>query len=217
MSTTTTGTTPDRAVAHGHPVLRAVGLGATSGVLATLVFLVVHAIAISDIWFSAPMVVVAGAGCGACLGWSHTVVFRRPSKGTWVTWNAVQTSLLLVLGVTSALVYSPRWSMAELMVDEPPLADLFAAALPLMVGFAAAGAVVLWAVFSRRIPALPSVVVTVTVLVLVLGHNAAIIGLVEIPAAGVRLLAEMFGLIVLVGVMFTLSGLVLRVASVARE
>ena len=138
-SQTTTGTTPDRGVARRHPVLRAVGLGATSGVLATLVFLVVHAIAISDIWFSAPMVVVAGAGSGACLGWSHAVVFRRPSRRTWVTWNAVQTSLLLVLGTTSALVYSPRWSMAELMVDEPPLADLFAAALPLMFVLTAAG------------------------------------------------------------------------------
>ena len=138
-SQTTTGTTPDRGVVRRHPVLRAVGLGATSGVLATLVFLVVHAIAISDIWFSAPMVVVAGAGSGACLGWSHAVVFRRPSRGTWVTWNAVQTSLLLVLGTTSALVYSPRWSMADLMVDEPPLADLFAAALPLMFVLTAAG------------------------------------------------------------------------------
>jgi hypothetical protein len=81
----------------------------------------------------------ARAGSGACLGWSHAVVFRRPSRGTWVTWNAVQTSLLFVLGTTSALVYSPRWSMAQLMVDEPPLADLLAAALPLMFVLTAAG------------------------------------------------------------------------------
>ena len=100
--------------------------------------------------------------------------------------------------------------MAELMVDNPPLGELFGQALPLMGTFTAIGAIALWVAFSRRISALPSVLATVALLVLLLGHNAAIIGLVDIPAGGYRLVAEMLGLVVILGVSFTLIGLLLQ-------
>jgi hypothetical protein len=189
--------------------LRAVGDGATAGSLATLGFLILHAIIISDIWFSAPMMLVAGAACGACLSWSHASVFAPGTTSTWVIWNAAQTGLLLLLGLVSLLVFSPQWSMAELMVAEPPLGELFGQALPLMAAFTMTGSIALWAVFSRRTSALPSVVATVALLVLLLGHNAAIIGLVDIPAGGYNLVAEMLGLIIVLGVAFTSIALLL--------
>ena len=189
--------------------LRAVGKGATAGSLATLGFLILHAIIISDIWFSAPMMIVAGAACGACLSWSHRSVFASGTTSTWVIWNTAQTGLLLLLGLVSLLVFSPQWSMAELMVAEPPLGELFGQALPLMAAFTVIGSIALWAAFSRRASALPSVVATVALLVVLLGHNAAIIGLVDIPAGGYDLVAEMLGLIVILGVSFTSIGLLL--------
>jgi hypothetical protein len=191
------------------PVSRALAGGATAGATATLGFLVLHAITISDIWFSAPMMLVAGAACGACLSWSHASVFSPGSVSTWIAWNTAQTGLLLCLGLVSLAVFSPQWSMTELMVDNPPLSELFGQALPLMGAFTAIGAVALWAVFSRRISTLPSVFAAVALLVLLLGHNAAIIGLVDIPARGYYLVAEMLGLIVILGISFTVIGLLL--------
>ena len=189
--------------------LRAVGEGATAGALATLGFLVLHAIIISDIWFSAPMMLVAGAACGACLSWSHASVFAPGTTSTWVAWNTAQTGLLLFLGLASLAAFSPQWSMAELMVDEPPLGELFGRALPLMAAFTVIGSLALWAAFSRRASTLPSVLATVALLVLLLGHNAAIIGLVDIPAGGYYLVAEMLGLIIVLGVSFTSIALLL--------
>jgi len=189
--------------------LRPVGEGATAGALATLGFLILHAIAISDIWFSAPMMLVTGAACGTCLSWSHASVFAPGTTSTWVTWNTAQTGLLLLLGLASLAVFSPQWSMAELMVDEPPLGELFGQALPLMAAFTVIGGIALWAAFSRRASTLLSVLATVALLVLLLGHNAAIIGLVDIPAGGYYLVAEMLGLIIVLGVSFTAIALLL--------
>ncbi|MEA3509895.1 MAG: hypothetical protein U9R51_00530 [Actinomycetota bacterium] len=93
-----------------------------------------------------------------------------------------QTGLLLFLGLASLAIFSPQWSMAELMVDDPPVGALFGQALPLMGMFTVIGAIALWAAFSRRVSTLPSVLTTVAVLALLLGHNATITGLVDIPA-----------------------------------
>lgn len=180
-----------------------------AGAVATLGFLILHAIVITAIWFSAPMMLVAGAACGACLGWSHASVFSSGTASTWIIWNTVQTGLLLFLGLASLAIFSPQWSMAELMVDDPPVGALFGQALPLMGMFTVIGAIALWAAFSRRVSTLPSVLATVAVLVLLLGHNAAIIGLVDIPAGGYYLVAEMLGLIIVLGVSFTVIGLLL--------
>jgi hypothetical protein len=95
------------------------------------------------------------------------------------------------------------------MVAEPPLGELFGQALPLMAAFTVIGSIALWAAFSREASTLPSVVATVALLVLLLGHNAAIIGLVDIPAGGYDLVAEMLGLIVILGISFTSIGLLL--------
>ena len=207
---TTTGRKPSTSIG------RTVAEGATAGAAATFVFLILHAIVISDIWFSAPMMLVAGAACGACLRWSHVLVFSPGTESTWVIWNTAQTGLLLCLGLVSLVVFSPRWSMAELMTDDPPLGELFGQALPLMAAFTAIGAIALWAAFSRRTSTLPSVLATVALLVLLLGHNAAIIGLVDVPASGYYLVAETLGLIVVLGASFTAIALLLPGSSLGR-
>ena len=193
----------------GTSMGRTVAEGATAGAAATFAFLILHAIIISDIWFSAPMMLVAGAACGACLRWSHASVFAPGTASTWVIWNTAHTGLLLLLGLVSLVVFSPQWSMAELMVDDPPLGELFGQALPLMAAFTVIGSIALWTAFSRRALTLPSVLVTVALLVVLLGHNAAIIGLVDIPAGGYYLVAEMLGLIVVLAVSFTVIALLL--------
>lgn len=198
-------------------IRRAIAGGATAGAITTLGSLILHAITISNIWFSAPLMLVAGAACGACLGWSHASVFSPGTTFTWVIWNASQTGLLLFLGLVSFAVFSPQWSMAELMVEDPPIGELFGQALPLMGAFIAIGAIALWAAFSRRISSLPSVLATVALLVLLLGHNVAIVGLVDVPAGGYYFVAKMLGLIVVLGASFTLIGLLLPGPHSARN
>ena len=82
-----------------------------------------------------------------------------------------------------------------------------------MAAFTVIGGIALWAAFSRRASTLPSVLATVALLVLLLGHNAAIIGLVDIPAGGYYLVAEMLGLIIVLGVSFTAIALLLPESS----
>jgi hypothetical protein len=75
--------------------------------------------------------------------------------------------------------------------------------------FRVIGSIALRTAFSRRTSTLPSVLVTVALLVVLLGHNAAIIGLVDIPAGGYYLVAEMLGLIVVLAASFTAIALLL--------
>jgi len=47
------------------------GGGAAAGALAALTFAAVHALLISDIWYSLVAMLAAGAVCGATIGWSY--------------------------------------------------------------------------------------------------------------------------------------------------
>lgn len=174
---------------------RLAGPGAAAGASAALAFAAVHALWISDIWFSLVPMMVAGAVCGAAIGWSYGRVFE-PSIRTWLGYNAGYVIALAVLGLVSVVIFEPRTTMAELFALDGPPIDLIADALPLTIVFTLGTAVVMSVLFGRTPAAFGAILATCIVLVVLLGLDVSVIGLVRIPTESLYLVVELAGLIV---------------------
>ena len=115
--------------------------GAVAGAVSAFAFAIIHHLFISDIWFSLIMMMVAGAVCGLCIGWTYGLLFEAPSTGSWVRYNMLYVVMFVLLGAASVLVYEPVTTIAALIeANEPPDA-LFRQALPMTVGFTLAMAI----------------------------------------------------------------------------
>ena len=169
--------------------------GAAAGALSALTFAAVHALMISDIWYSLVAMTVAGAACGATIGWSYGRLFE-PSIRTWLGYNASYVIALAVLGLVSVAAFEPRMTMAELLTTDGPPSDLIGAAFPMTILFTLGAAVIVSVLFGRTLAAFGAIFVTCSVLVAFLGLNISVIGLIQIPTTSLYLVAELFGLIV---------------------
>ena len=169
--------------------------GAAAGALAALTFAAVHALWITDIWFSTVPMMVAGAVCGATIGWSYGRLFE-PSIRTWLGYNASYVVALAVLGLVSVATFEPRTTMAQLLTLDGPPVDLIGDAFPLTIAFTIGTAVILSVLFGRTLAAFGAILVTCTVLVALLGLDVSVIGLVRIPTESLYLVVELAGLIV---------------------
>jgi hypothetical protein len=172
--------------------------GALAGAVSAFAFAVIHAIFISDIWFSLPLMLVAGALCGLCIGWSYGLVTPTTSLSSWWRYNLLFVAALALLGVVSVLVLEPVTTAAAVSEADEPAHELIRQALPLTLVFTLAAALVIslrsghkgrtWAGFG-------AVLLTCAVVVVLLGLNVSIMGLVAFPRGSLYLIAEMFGLI----------------------
>ena len=171
------------------------GPGAAAGALAALTFATVHALWITDIWFSLVPMLVAGAVCGATIGWSYGRLFE-PSIRTWLGYNASYVIALAVLGLVSVAAFEPRTTMAELLTLDGPPADLIGDAFPLTIVFTLGIAVILSVLFGRTLAAFGAILVTCSVITALLGLDVSLIGMVQIPTSSLYLVVELAGLIV---------------------
>lgn len=177
-------------------------LGALSGGLTMVGFAVIHGIWISDIWFNIGPMVISGALCGLVIVWSYNHVVPGHSPGRWFAYNGINVVLLVALGAVSIGVLDPRFTMAETMVMDDALAELIPPALPLMLAAILVGTSLLWALYDRQRRAIVPILVTQTLLVFLVGHNLAILGLVELSVDIVAAFAEFVGLTVFLGFAF---------------
>lgn len=83
-------------------------------------------------------------------------------------------------------------------------------ALPMTILFALATVAAISVLFGRRTSDIGPVLLTVSVLVLFLGLNVSAIGLVDIPRDSTYLVAELFGLILVIDVVFAATFLALE-------
>ena len=197
MGTVTSTTADVRTASRRSPLL-----GAAAGVLATLAFTVLHDLWISDIWATFAPMLMAGALSGLSLAWSYSTVPGADSPRRWLGYNAVHVGLLLTLGVVSLAVLDPIMSMAEIMASADPLGDVLPSAVPLMVAAVVVGTGVVWMAYGRRPRSLAPMLVTQAMLVFFIGHNLAILGLVDIPANERARLFSFVGVTVLLGASF---------------
>ncbi|MGD8856555.1 MAG: hypothetical protein PVG33_09525 [Chloroflexota bacterium] len=171
--------------------------GAVAGVISALLFTVVHDIFISDIWSMLAIMLVAGALCGACLGWSYALLVRRPSFRSWLAYNLLYDGMFMLLGLVSLLLFEPVTSMAALIAVNGPPDALIGQAMPVTAIFTLVMAAAISLVYGFSWSRFGAALLTSTTLVLLLGLNVSVIGLVSIPRGSWYLVMEMFGLILL--------------------
>lgn len=178
------------------------GSGAASGTFAAALFVAIHDVLISDIWFNIVPMSLAGAACGGCLVWSYRATTDRPTTRRWWRHVARSTLLLALLAPASVLLLDDRWTMAEIMVLDDPVSLLMPAALPVMGAGIVVGTTALWLWSGRRWSALGPILVSQALLVFLLGHQLAFLGLVDLDSSAAVALAEFGGLVLLLAGLF---------------
>lgn len=164
--------------------------GAIVGVAVVLLFTVAHDIFISDIWFMAGPMLFAGAASGLAIVWSYRAGIRTHSTVAWVGYSGLIALEMVALGFVSLAVLEPQFTMAELLVRDDAFDILIEPSMPLILGAMAAGTLGFWVYFGRRWAALLPVAVTQLIIVFLLGHQFAFLGLVESSTLLARAFAE---------------------------
>ena len=177
--------------------------GAISGGLTVLLFAFVHDLWIMDIWFNTLPMMLSGALCGLAIVWSYNTLVSPHSAKRWFIHIGVLILLLVALGGMSFALLDPKFTIAEAMtMGSAALAELIPPALPLMIGAILVGTGLVWIGYGRRAAALLPALVVQVLLVFLVGHNLAILGLVEITGDLAGPFAEFVGLTALLGVGF---------------
>lgn len=171
-------------------------LGALTGLVVVLGFTVFHNVFIVDIWWNVGPMLFAGAVCGFSVVWSYRRAVTDHSTRAWFRYAGLYAAEIVALGVVSLAVLRPRFTMAEAMVMDDAMADLTPPALPLMVGAMLVGTILLWLYYGRRLGTMMPFLVTQVLLVFLLGHQLAFLGLVESSSTLIAFFGE-FALIAL--------------------
>ena len=191
--------------------------GALAGVLATLVFTIVHQLLISPIWFAFPAMLAAGSLCGACLAWSYLSVARAPSQSGWLGYNLLYLFMLGALGCVSLLAFEPVTTIATLLATSEPPRALIGQALPMTGVFMVVAATLLGLVYRPSPRGILSILVTVVLMVLLLGLNISVLGFVDVPSGAAFVLLETFGLLLVLMLSYSIGILLLTGVRLARR
>ncbi|HSM57509.1 MAG TPA: hypothetical protein VK879_15260 [Candidatus Sulfomarinibacteraceae bacterium] len=176
--------------------------GAIAGAISAFGFALIHALFISDIWFSLPIMMVAGALCGLCVTWSYSLRATAPSLSSWLGYNMVYVVLLALLALASILIFEPVTTVAALIAANESPGELIRQATPMTAAFTLLAAVGVSMLHERSWRHLAVVLLTCTLIVLFLGLNISIIGLVFFPRSSLFLIVEMFGLILAINILY---------------
>ena len=182
---------------------RFVGSGAFAGVLATFGFTALHQLLINPIWFALLPMLVAGAICGTLLAWSYDLAVSTPSLRGWLGYNLFFLAMFVGLGLTSLAAFEPVTTIAALLRAKDPPVVLIGRALPVTAMFTLATGALLSIVYRPSWQGVAAFLLTSAVLVLVLGLNISILGLVEVPVAAWGVLGEVLALLVALGGTYT--------------
>lgn len=168
-------------------------------------FIVVHDALISDIWFNAGPMLFAGALCGFSVVWSYRAAVTDHSTAAWLRYSGLYAAEMILLGAVSLLVLRPQFTMAELMVADDAFDRLLPPSVPLLIGAVVAGTALIWIYYARRPAALLPILITQVLLVFLLGHQFAFLGLVESSSALLLVFAEFSLVMVGLTVVFSLG------------
>jgi hypothetical protein len=182
---------------------RLAAAGAVAGIVAALSFTLVHQLLISPIWFALPAMLGAGALCGACLAWSYGLIVPTWTIPTWLGYNALFLLMFVALGVTSLSVFQPVTTITALIQAKAPPNQLISRALPFTGLFTLLTAGLLAALYRPGWPAAGAILVTTTVLILFLGLNISILGLVAVPRSALGVLGEVLVLLLVLALAYT--------------
>lgn len=185
----------DRGESHPRSWARpSMHAGAAAGALTVVLFTVVHGLFIVDIWFNIGPMVFSGAVCGLALVWSYNAAATSHSTRLWFEYLGACAALLIMLGATSLMMLDPRFTVAGLIGADDALGQLLPPAMPLMGAATLVGTGLLWLRYGRSVAALLPMLVSQALLVFFVGHNLAILGLLEMSSRVLLGFAEFAGL-----------------------
>ena len=183
-------------------IFRSALTGTIAGAISAYSFALIHGRFISNIMFSLPALLIAGAICGLCLGWTYGLLFKTPSLHTWLQYNALYVGMFVLIGCVSVLVYEPVTTLAAVMASDAPPDDLFRLAMPMTILATLVMTAIIGRLYARRLAHYAAILLTCTVLVLLLGLNVSVIGLIAIPRSSIYLIGELAGLILALNLVF---------------
>ena len=184
---------------------RNLAAGAVAGVVSVVVFTVLHQIFINAIWWMFPIMAIAGACCGLCLAWCYATLVPEPSWRSWWGYISLFMAMFGLLAASSAIIYEPIISMAEIVNSSGGNPIPMSETLPLMIVFTLGWAGLLTAVYKGGLRGFGTASATIAVLMLLLGFNLSTVGLVDVPSEGWILLAEFFGYVAALSVTYGLA------------
>ena len=173
--------------------------GAAAGAVSSFAFVIVHQLIISNIWTSLPIMLIAGALCGLSLGWTYGLLVHSPSRFSWAGYNSVFIVMFILLGVVSVPVYEPITTVAVLIDTNEPPGELIGKVMPMTIAFTLIAAILITVLFGRKWSKIGAVLLTCFLLVITLGLNVSILGLVAFPSDTLHLIVELFGLVIALG------------------
>jgi len=176
--------------------------GIICGILSALIFTIIHDIFISNIWFSLTAMLISGAICGFCVAGSFYLLFQNPSIRLWWKYNFIFVLLFMVLGVLSVIFYEPVATVGELLVRNEPPRELITQAAPLTIVFIFVSSIVLGRFYGKKFVHYVMIFLTCSILILVLGLNVSLIGLVFFPSDTLYLVLETYALIILINLVY---------------
>jgi hypothetical protein len=185
------------------PIARFPLTGAIAGAFSALVFMFVHDVLISDIWYSLVTMLVCGALCGAAVAWTYAMLFSRRTVVGWLGYNLLYVAVLVAIGLASLLIYEPVATAAELIAagGGAPM-ELIRQATPLsLVSIVAAASLIHWR-WGRGIGQFLAVLLTCALVIVLLGINVSVLGLVEFNRHGWVLVLFTYGLTLLLNVTY---------------
>jgi hypothetical protein len=176
--------------------------GIIAGAVSAYCFALVHRALISDIGFSLPALLVAGAICGMCIGWTYGILFRQPSVATWLKYNALYDGMFLLLGGASVLFFDPVITLAEVMTYDALPGFLIRLELPVVIVSTLLMTAIIGRLYARTWLHYGGIFITCAVLVLLLGLNVSAMGLIAIPRSSLYLVLELAGLVLALNLAF---------------
>jgi hypothetical protein len=191
--------------------------GAIAGAGSAVAFAFIHQVLITDIWFSLAMMVVAGALCGLCVGWCFGLLHDRPTSGNWVRFNLLFVLMFGLLAAVSILIFEPVTTLAAVIQGNGPPGDLIGQAMPITILFTLAAAGLLALRYAQDWSQVAAILLTCSILVLALGLNVSVIGLVAIPRSSLYLVVEQFALIVAINLSYLMIFMALERARLVRK
>ncbi|MDJ0665590.1 MAG: hypothetical protein QNJ75_13645 [Acidimicrobiia bacterium] len=187
--------------------------GAAAGAMATVVFTVVHHLTISNIWAPLPIMLGAGGLCGWSLAWSYERLFDGYSLRTWLGYNAAHLAVFAALGVASIVVFESVTTVAAVMARGGPVDDLIARALPMTVTFIVLATVAMGIALGRGWRDYLRLAATIGLLMLFLGSNISVLGLVDFGGAPLGPLVTFLALTFLLAAVYAVAFSVLATSA----
>jgi hypothetical protein len=156
---------------------------------------------------------VSGALCGGAIAWTYALLFPRPTFAGWLGYNLLYVAVLVVMGLVSLLIYEPVATVAALIAAGGAPTELIRQATPLSVVSIVLAAALIHRLWGQGVGQFLALLLSCTLVIVLLGLNVSVLGLVEFDSQGWVLVLYTYALTLLLNFVYlgTFAGMERRV------